>query len=163
MIFLTVGHQMPFDRLVRAVDAWALQRSRPDIQAQVGFGEYRPMAFGAVPFLSPSGFREVLDRAEAVVAHAGTGTILAALALGKPLLVMPRLAARNETRNDHQLATALHFEKAGLVLVARGEDEIARHLDVLPRFRPRGSIASTASPKLLERLRTFVFAGAHEH
>ena len=41
MIFVTVGTQGPFDRLVRAVDKWAGMRARADIFAQTGPSDYQ--------------------------------------------------------------------------------------------------------------------------
>lgn len=39
MIFVTVGHQTPFDRLIRLVDRWAEENMRHDLFAQIGHGE----------------------------------------------------------------------------------------------------------------------------
>ena len=44
MIFVTVGAQMPFDRMCKAVDAWAAKRGRSDVFAQIGETEWRPSA-----------------------------------------------------------------------------------------------------------------------
>jgi UDP-N-acetylglucosamine transferase subunit ALG13 len=157
MIFVTVGHQMPFDRLIRAMDEWATTEARTDVFAQVGRSAYQPRAIRATQFLSPAEFERWMDEASAVVAHAGTGTIIAALQRGKPLLVLPRLAKHGETRNDHQIPTARHFADAGLVLAANDELELPARLRELKAFRPRGTIAGSASPELIERLRAFVF------
>ncbi len=100
-----------------------------------------------------------MDAASAVIAHAGTGTIIAALQRGKPLLVLPRLARFGETRNDHQVPTARHFGDAGYVLVAQDERELPARLKELETFRPRGTIGGTAAPQLIERLRGFVLSG----
>ena len=156
MIFLTVGHQMPFDRLVRAVDAWAQQRERADVFAQIGEGDYWPSAFPAAGFLTPLQFHERLERASAIVSHAGTGTIIAALQLGKPLLVLPRRADFGETRNDHQRATADHFAAKGQILVAPDEDALVEMMDDLHTFEPPRTLGHEASPDLLLRINTFI-------
>ena len=70
--------------------------------------------------------------ADAIVAHAGMGTILTALELGKPLLVLPRRASLGEHRNEHQLATARRFADTGRLAVAFDESELAQRLDELP-------------------------------
>lgn len=157
MLFVTVGHQMPFDRLIRAMDEWAASLSRNDVFAQIGQSDFKPKVIRATPFLSPGEFERSMDEASAVVAHAGTGTIIAALQRGKPLLVLPRLSKFGETRNDHQIPTAKHFGDAGYVLVANQESELPARLHELESFRPRGTIRGTASPELLDRLRRFVF------
>lgn len=157
MIFVTVGHQMPFDRLIRAMDEWAGGLARGDVFAQIGRGEFQPKVIRATAFLSPGEFEKNMDEASAVVAHAGTGTIIAALQRGKPLLVLPRLSKFGETRNDHQVPTARHFADGGYVLSAKDETELPQRLRELETFRPRGTIGGAASAELTERLRRFVF------
>ena len=104
MIFVTVGAQMAFDRLVRTVDEWAATRGRKDVFAQIGPTEWRPRHIEWVAFLPPEDFRKRVADATMVVAHAGMGSIITALELGKPILVMPRRGHLQETRNDHQVA-----------------------------------------------------------
>ena len=45
MIFVTVGTQLPFDRLVRAVDAWAAEHPQVDVFGQIGPASFRPKHF----------------------------------------------------------------------------------------------------------------------
>ena len=157
MIFVTVGHQMPFDRLIRAVDEWAQTNARTDVFAQVGRGAYQPQNIQAMAFLSPEEFDQKMNEASAVVAHAGTGTIIAALQRGKPLLVMPRQSRLGETRNDHQIPTARHFAGAGYLLAANDETQLPQRICDLEKFTPRATIRGTASPELIGRLRRFIF------
>ena len=92
MIFVTVGANTPFDRLVRCVDEWAASRECEDVFAQIGRTDYRPAHLRWTERLSPAEFRETLGRASVVVAHAGMGTILSALEAGLPILVSARAA-----------------------------------------------------------------------
>lgn len=147
---------MPFDRLIRAVDGWARRTGRADLFAQIGESAYWPSCFRAVPSLTPEQFEERVRSATAVVSHAGTGTIITALRLGKPLLVLPRRAELGETRNDHQIATAAHFEQSGHVLLASDETQILDRLDQVERFRPSAHLDLDAAPELIERIRGFL-------
>jgi UDP-N-acetylglucosamine transferase subunit ALG13 len=156
LIFVTVGAQMPFDRLIRSVDAWAGSRGRSDVFAQVGPSDYVAHHLATTRFLDPLSFGRRVEEAAALVAHAGMGTVLTALELGKPLLVFPRESARRETRNDHQIATARHFSASGRVLAAFDEEELWERLDEIESFRPGSRIGSQASQQLLERIRAFV-------
>lgn len=158
MIFLTVGAQMPFDRLVRCVDDWARDTGRTDVRAQIGETDYAPHSLEVLPHLSSDRFREVLEGADAVVGHAGMGTILSALVAGKPLLVLPRLGRLRETRNDHQVATARRMAELGLVRAALDEDELRAALDELDHLRPARRIGPHASPELIRALRDFLHA-----
>lgn len=156
LIFVTVGHQMPFDRLVRAVDQWAACNQRDDVFAQIGDTTFRPTHIGHRRFLSPAEFDQQMREATAIVAHAGTGTILAAAQLGKPLLVMPRLASLHETRNDHQVPTAEHFAKHGHVLAAADEHALQTLLGSIESFVPRPRVGDSASPELIGAIREFI-------
>lgn len=156
MIFVTVGHQMPFDRLVRAVDAWAESAARSDVFAQIGETDFEPQHIEFTKFLEPGEFRQRIEEADALVAHAGTGSILTALECGKPILVMPRRAELRETRNDHQVATAERFEERSGVLVASDESQIASRLQELEELAGAEKIGTAASPELLDALREFI-------
>lgn len=155
MILVTVGAQLPFDRLIRAVDDWAGARGRDDVFAQVAESAYAARHIRTTPFLPAAELRASMQAASGIVAHAGMGTILTALELGKPLLVLPRLGSLGETRNDHQVAAARHFAAAGLLLAAESEQELADRLDRLESFSPSARIAAHAGAALLERVRAF--------
>jgi UDP-N-acetylglucosamine transferase subunit ALG13 len=158
MIFVTVGSQMPFDRLINAVDLWARQSSRTDVFAQTGPSDIKPRHIQWVRELTPDAFHQHMIQAQAVVAHAGMGTILTALERSKPILVMPRRGDLRETRNDHQVATAQQFEKQGRLSVAYDTTELSAKLDALTHLKPSAQIEHQASSELLSRLRSFVDA-----
>jgi UDP-N-acetylglucosamine transferase subunit ALG13 len=152
---VTVGFQLPFDRLVRAVDEWAAAHGRTDVFAQTGGGAYRARTIEASPWLDPPEFRAKLEGAAAIVSHAGMGTILSALELGKPLLVLPRRAHLGETRSDHQVATAREFASRGWLLAAQDETELAAWMQKLSHFTPAARLGGQASTELLQRLGSF--------
>lgn len=157
MIFVTVGSQMPFDRLIRWMDEWVGEQGRTDVEAQIGPSDYQARHLRTTQFLTPSEFRERIAAADAVVGHAGMGTIIESLQLGKPLLVLPRVGALGETRNDHQVATARRFSESGRLLAAYSREELISGLGDLGTHRPTGSLDANASPELIERIRRFVF------
>ena len=156
MIFVTVGTQLPFDRLISAVDAWAGATTGADVFAQVGPTGLEPRHISYSRFISPAECRERMAAAQAIVAHAGMGTILSALELGKPLLIVPRRAALGEHRNDHQLATARRFAELGRVAVAFDETELPARLDELDRIAAHEPISPFASDRLIGALREFI-------
>jgi len=159
LIFVTVGAQMSFDRLVGWVDDWAVKEDRDDVVAQIGPSEYVPRRLRVVPFMTPPEFRARLESADVIVAHAGMGSIISALELAKPIVVVPRHGARKETRNDHQIATARRLEAERLVRVADSPEDLARHLAELDSGMGDDiRIAPTAQGSLLGRLRDFAAA-----
>ena len=130
MIFLTVGAQMPFDRLVRLVDCWASSRSDVEVVAQIGKSSYRPEGFRRTfRLMSPTHYRVCVERSSLLVSHAGMGTILTAERHHKPLIIFPRQGALRETRNDHQGTTAEKLRGRGWLHVAMNAEELLSHLD----------------------------------
>lgn len=156
MIFVTVGTQLPFDRLVCAVDAWAAGRGREDVFAQIGSTSYRPTHIHWHERLTPRAFRAYAEAADAIVAHAGIGAVLTAIELARPLIVLPRRADLGEHRNDHQLATARQLEHYSGIYVVRDPRELYEWLDGAGRLaRPEGTDHGPHE-RLLRRLRDFV-------
>lgn len=158
MIFVTVGTQLPFDRLVAAVDRWAAAHPEVGCFAQVGLGAAPPRHMKFVPFVGATECEQHMREAELVVAHTGMGSILTALALQKPIVVMPRRAALGEHRSDHQLATAQWVGKHRGVHVVWDETELLALLDRRREIVGGPGIAPHASPELVARLRQFLFA-----
>jgi UDP-N-acetylglucosamine transferase subunit ALG13 len=156
VIFATVGTQLPFDRMIAALDEWAGTHPGREVVAQIGPGSFTPRHIQHRRFISPAECRARMVAAEAIVAHAGMGTILTALEMGKPLLVVPRRAALGEHRNDHQLATARRFAETGRLLVAFDEHELGDRLDELSSHARPDRISPFASDELITALRGFI-------
>lgn len=156
MIFVAVGTQLPFDRLVKSVDQWAEQARHRKVVAQIANGTYVPKFMTWERMIGPEAFRGYVEGCELVVAHAGIGTILSALELGKPVIVLPRKAVYGEHRNDHQLATAERFGARRLVSVAHDESHLVELLNQFENPRESTRISSEASPELIGHLRQFL-------
>lgn len=155
MIFLTVGTQLPFDRLVAAVDRWA-QEGGQEVFAQIGLSSIEPKYIRTVRHLNPTEFDRRFREARAIVSHAGIGTILTALQMQKPIVIMPRLSTFGEHRNDHQLATVQHLCNLPGLFVAMDETELPHRLNALEQALPYGIVTSRASDELIETVRSFV-------
>jgi len=158
LIFVTVGTQLAFDRMISAVDGWAASAEGQNVFAQIGPGAFRPQHLDFKEFVGPDEADRLFRSASLVVSHAGMGSILTALKYRKPILIMPRKAALGEHRNDHQLATAKWLgDKAG-VKVAWGEDELVALLGSRETLRAGDSISDFASPELIANLRNFILS-----
>lgn len=163
MIFLTVGTQLPFDRLVKVVDEWNNGQDPNRVFGQIADrseGSYDPLNFSFKAFVEPDEFAQHYADAKLIVAHAGMGSIISALTQQKPIVIMPRKANLNEHRNDHQLATAQQFESRKGVYVAKDENMVGPLLDELllnPAIVQGQKIEDFAAPELLETIRDFIF------
>ncbi len=155
MILVTVGTQLPFDRLIKAVDDWAVTHPGEEVFAQTGKTSYQPQAIGFAPSVTPEAFKDLVFQCEFVIAHAGMGSILMGLEFAKPVIVVPRLAAYGEHRNDHQLATVSKFAHLPQITAAE-PDTLATAIN---RVRQGSQVASGlspyASPELLRAVQNF--------
>lgn len=156
MIFVTVGTQLAFDRLVMAVDEWAEANPAIEIFAQIGPGVRRPKAIPHADFVPPEKADALIRQAELVVAHAGMGSILTALRFQRPILIMPRKADLGEHRNDHQFATARWLDGRAGISVAWSESEISEKLDQRSFLVAGPKLAEFASGPLIERLGDYI-------
>ncbi len=164
MIFVTVGTQLPFDRLVKAVDAWCLQNTEVRVFAQIGdpgHTGYLPKSMAWKRFLTAAEVDHYFSTADLIVSHAGMGSIISAMALPRRILVLPRRATLNEQRNDHQYATARKLEGRPNVFVAWSESEIGSKIEAI-RSMPRQhemSVAPHAQESLIKSVRRFIETG----
>jgi len=159
MIFVTVGTELPFDRMVRPIDEWAQSQPRGTVFAQLGPSNYVPKNIDWVKFLETVDCRARIADAKVVIAHAGMGTILTALEMGKPILVMPRRAELGEVRSNHQVATSQKLLSQGKVSVAMDEKELLLKLDQLHSLPSPERIQQHAPQELLRKLTRFIEFG----
>lgn len=158
MIFLTVGSQMPFDRLVRAVDSWAQKNTEVEVFGQIGDAAYVPSAMQWAKVLAPDDYLRRVGGCDFLIGHAGMGTVITAAEYAKPLLVMPRRGALRETRNDHQVATAKWLGDRAGIWVAADENEVGPMLDKMLSAVGPLAIAKAAADEMIIAVRRFIEA-----
>lgn len=159
MIFATVGTQLPFDRLVVALDKWHEKQGVRGSFAQVGAAGATPSHIEHAATLTPLQFAKRIAECKIIVSHAGMGTILTALQLRKPILVMPRLAKYGEHRNDHQLATVENLRGRSGIYVADREADLFDQLNALSDLKPGEGTSPFAQKSLLSAIETFISSG----
>lgn len=132
---ITVGtsRQFAFDRLVGSSELI----DRPGaIVVQRGNSTVEPRrASVLVDFMSFDELDDEMAAADAVVTHAGIGSVLLALMHGHRPIVMPRRSDLGEGVDDHQVMFARRLEREGLATVVEGPADVpaalhrARHED----------------------------------
>ena len=125
MILVTIGTMLPFDRLVRAADAWAAAHPEEEVVAQIGEkGVYEPKQMRWMRLLKPDAFAAMVDQSRLLIAHAGTGSFQLAAEKARPIVLFPRRAALKEHTSDHQMQTARWLCQKPGVYVAMTEEEL---------------------------------------
>ncbi len=121
MIFVTCGSSLlPFNRMMDALQALPAER----LCVQHGPARCPPCAEAH----SYMPFEEVLAKmacADAVVCHAGVGSIICAIRQGHVPVVFPRLKRYHEAVDDHQAELAQALARRGTVVVASSGEELA--------------------------------------
>jgi UDP-N-acetylglucosamine transferase subunit ALG13 len=158
MIFVTIGTQEPFDRLIKVIDEIAPALKGIPVIAQVSKTNYKAKNIQTLEFISPTEFNTYFAQAQLIVSHAGMGTIISALEQEKPIIVMPRLVKYKEHRSDHQLATANKFEALNYVHVAYNETELKNKLITVlhSNLKPLHKLGKYASKELLTSIEDFI-------
>jgi UDP-N-acetylglucosamine transferase subunit ALG13 len=158
MIFVTVGSQLPFDRLIEALDEIAPTLQGKEIVAQVFGMKYQPKNIKTLDYISPSEFKGYIESSELVISHAGTGTILSVAQLEKPMIVFPRSGKLKETRNDHQLSTCRMLEKISKLQVAYDKDQLREKINTFLKgeLPVMDKVPPFASAQLLNSIKTFI-------
>ena len=146
LAFVTVGATLPFPRLIAATERAMADGLMPArVVAQIGSGA-GPRNADVVETLPFDELNRILERAELVVCHGGTGSIITALQHGCRVVVMPRLHALGEHYDDHQLQIATALASRGLVSVAGAGEDLA---PALAEARARPPRRATLDPAAL--------------
>jgi UDP-N-acetylglucosamine--N-acetylmuramyl-(pentapeptide) pyrophosphoryl-undecaprenol N-acetylglucosamine transferase len=116
-VFVTVGanQHIGFDRLIR--DLHSLIPPTWSAYWQYGPTNIDGLSLNGKPTLSAAEMIHQLEKADVVVSHAGTGSILSALLAGKIPIVVPRTASTGEHVDQHQEDLARFASDKGLAIV----------------------------------------------
>lgn len=150
MIFATCGSSpAPFDRMMRALAAL------PGDDLHVQHGPNTPPPCARADAFVPFGrMVELIEAADAVVSHAGVGSIMCALRAGHVPIVFPRLRRYGETVDDHQAELAEALERRGNVIVVWSPEELADAVASLP---PRGLARALDAEQLGSAVRAAIW------
>lgn len=157
MIFVTVGTQLSFDRLIKQVDSFAAEFNLP-VFAQIGPSEYHPVNMKFTQFCTAKEIDFYIKSSTVVIAHAGMGSIISALVHGKPLVIVPRYFMYSEHRNDHQLATARKFQSKAGVITVFSEDDLKNSIDMALALSDNVGISEFAPDDFVLRLKNIINA-----
>jgi UDP-N-acetylglucosamine transferase subunit ALG13 len=143
LLFATVGATLPFSRLEHAIVALKRSGQIPErVLLQVGESMERHEPVDGLEIVTDVPFADLqnlLERADVVVCHAGTGSIITALTKRCAVVAMPRSIKHGDHYDDHQEEIAGVFANRGLIQTANDSQSL---LDALARARilPRHTV-----------------------
>ena len=139
LILVSVGTaEYSFDRLFRMIDEVCDMGiiDGNDIIAQKGSTKYNPRNFKCFNLIGRDEFQKYINSADLIICHAGTGSVILPLKLGKKIIVVPRRAKYGEHVDDHQLELRDTFTRAGYTLSAENKDELVKAIKDSHSFVP---------------------------
>ena len=155
-VFVTVGSMLPFDRLIRSMDAWAMERPEAQVFAQIGESDLIPQHMAFAKMITPVEYRGHFADSDVIVSHVGMGTIITALEFRRPLVMLPRRVELKEHTNDHQFATAKWLENRPGIRIVYSEDELAEAIINSIGTDGGSAIETGTRGKLIDALRQFI-------
>lgn len=156
-IFLTVGTQAPFDRLVKLIDDWVKGKKNVDVFGQIGKYKYQPKNFSFVETLNEIDFNNYFKDADLIISHAGMGTIIKSCEIGKPIIVLPRLMRYKEHRNDHQVNTVEGLSKAGYIYHCYDDTDLLTLLTNLDQIKVLKRISNKSKGELFDYIERVLY------
>lgn len=116
-IFVTIGtKEYPFNRLIKIMD-------KKGVIMQIGKST-KPKYAQSFEFLKKQEVYDLMNWADVIVCHAGTGTIMEAIDSGKKVVVFPRQAKFKEHIDDHQVEFAKYASEKFGIMVVYDENEL---------------------------------------
>jgi UDP-N-acetylglucosamine transferase subunit ALG13 len=153
MIVVSVGtNEARFDRLLEWVAALG---PGEELVVQHGPSPVRPAGASSVPYLSFDELADLVRRSRAFVTHAGVGSIMMSLSVGRRPVVVPRLKRFGEAVDDHQVALAHRLASGGLVVAV---DDPSSLPEAVAAFRgdTRPPLATAQSSALVDDLGAYL-------
>jgi len=113
MIYVTVGTMfLDFPRLIHKMDAIAADTGER-VVIQIGLGKTFPQHSEYFDFKPREEVLAMQRAARVIVCHAGIGSVMDALEVRRPVIVVPRFKRLHEHMTDHQLDIAQAVERRG--------------------------------------------------
>ena len=152
MIFVTLGTQAePFTRLLDAIENSSIE---DEIVVQAGNTAYESKKMKILKFMSYQEMDELVDKADLIITHGGTGSIVEPLKKGKKIIGCARLQKYDEHVDDHQEELINAFVAKGYILEFKDGDNIDEIVEKAKDFVPNEYHSNTENfiKKLKEKI-----------
>ena len=157
MIFVAVGTQFSFNRLIEYMDDWAAEHDDKVI-AQISDGSYIPKNMEWERFLNGEQYNKNINEASVFVSHAGMGNIISAREQNTPIIVMNRQFKLGEHRNDHQADGLKWMGKLDGVYTASTQEELNQHLSHIDELQLKETNSTVGNKDLTDYIASVINA-----
>lgn len=126
MIYITVGTQkFQFNRLFVELDK-IIEEGKIDcsVFAQIGTSSYSPKNYKFDKFINHNQHQELVKKAQIIICHAGTSSIIEGLKANKKVIVVPRKKEFDEHVDNHQTEIAKVFQEKNYIEVVDNIEDL---------------------------------------
>ena len=135
MILVTLGTQK--EQFTRLLDYIEKSNIKDEIIVQAGHTKYESKKMKIFDFIPYEKMNEYIDKADLVITHSGTGSVLMPLKKGKKVIVCARLQKYNEHVDDHQKQLVEVFKDEGYVLELDENNSLDDLIKEIKKFKPK--------------------------
>lgn len=135
MVLVTLGTQKEqFNRLLDYIEN---SKIRDKIVVQAGHTKYQSKKMEIFDFIPYEEMEKYIKKADYVITHAGTGSILMPLKEGKKVIACARLSKYDEHVDDHQLQIVDVFKNENYLLELNENVNLDDLIEQLKNFNPK--------------------------
>lgn len=137
MIFVTLGTQkFQLNRLINALDTLVEKKILDQDAIIIQNGYSIPSKYcKSIKMISEKDFEYFVNKANIIICHGGTSSIIKGLIKGKKVIAIPRDHNFNEHVDDHQFEIVNVFQKKGFIesLIDVNDDSLKKCIEAVQR------------------------------
>lgn len=143
MILVTLGtFPTGFTRPLQAIhDLCEKGFLKEEITVQSGHTTFDSPFFTMRPFIAPEELTTLTQKANIIITHAGTGSLIKAIKLHKKIIAIARLSKNGEMVDDHQVEILNEFAKLNYILPWHENIPLEKILEKVDNFEPNHYIS----------------------
>lgn len=140
MILVTLGtQQQNFKRLLDYIEK---SNVNDEIIVQAGHTKYNSKKMQIFDFIGYDKMNEYIDKADLIITHGGTGSIISPLKKGKKIIACARLAKYGEHVDNHQTEIVNVFSEEGYILKLDEDVSVDSLIKVSKTFEPKTFVSN---------------------
>jgi len=141
LIFVMLGTQkQSFERLLNYIENSKLS---DQIIVQAGYTKFKSEKMEIFDFISYDEIEKNIKKADLIITHGGTGSIIDSLKYEKKVIACARLKKYQEHIDDHQLELINIFAEEGYLLELNENKNLDDLLNNLDKFKPKKYISNS--------------------
>lgn len=109
------------------------------IYVQNGYTKFTSSKLKMLGFISSEELDKYYSSADLIITHAGTGSIIKGVKMGKKVIAVPRLSKYGEHVDDHQIEITKKFTELGCIIPVIDEkiNDLSVFITSINTFKPK--------------------------